>query len=406
MRHSTHSRRQFLQASVAAGAGLGFARLRLMQAAETAAASALVAGKSDALQVLKTAPLILETPRAGLQSQLTSLDQLFVRNNQDLPGGMTLAPFGGDDWSIELTGLVNKPAVIDLKALRSLPTTDVEMVLQCSGNGRAKFSETAKTEGTQWGRGGMGNVAFQGVKLTDVLHKLGVEPRAEATYLCAEGRDGPKPGEDDFEHSLPLGDVLETALFAVGLNGQPLPLIHGGPVRLVVPGYYATMNVKWLSRLRFESAESRTLHHAARYRMPLRMLMPGSEYEFTLRNSTPTWKMKIGTLVASHPPAASVTAGRQQLAGWAWNDGRAPLTEILISRDQGTTWTRGALQSSGSLYAWHSWNAALDLPKGRSEVWIRAVDALGRTQPVDGAANWNPHGYEWHGVEKIVFTAT
>jgi DMSO/TMAO reductase YedYZ molybdopterin-dependent catalytic subunit len=265
------------------------------------------------------------------------------------------------------------------------------------------FSRTAQTEGTQWGRGGIGNVTFSGVKLSAIFDKLNLEPSPQARFVCAEGVDGPSPGEEDFEHSIPLADVVDSALFALQMNGQPLPQIHGGPVRLVVPGYYATMNVKWLSRLRFESMESTNHNHVPRYRTPDHPIEPGSRFEFTIPNSTPTWKMNVATLVTSHAEQNRVDAGTQRISGWAWNDGRAEIADVLASYDQGESWRRTQLEQNNGPYAWRGWRLDARFQPGTHSVWIRAVDALGRSQPLDGSIAWNPRGYEWNGTEKLTF---
>lgn len=391
------SRRQFLQTSAAIGAGWLAGRPQAW-AQESVSLATLVTGKHAGLEVLKNAPLVAQTPLRLLGERITTADRLFVRNNQDMAGASTLEPFAGDDWNISLTGLLNREATISLPELRSLPQTSVEMVLQCSGNRRAKFSEIKPTEGTQWGSGGIGNVKFGGVKLTEVLRKLGIEPKAEAWYLTADGRDAPKAGEEDFEHSTPLADVLETALLALTLNDQPLPRIHGGPVRLVIPGYYATVCAKWLTQLRFEAGESRNKNHASRYRTPNSPIVPGSEFNFTLPNSTPTWRMKVATLVTG------VVGNTTQptVSGWVWNDGRAKIASVLVTDDSGETWRPCQLKlNAESPFGWSSWTCEVQRKPLPTEYWFRAIDGLGRSQPLDGVTTWNPHGYEWNVVERV-----
>lgn len=90
-----------------------------------------------------------------------------------------------------------------------------------------------------------------------------------------------------------------------------------------------------------------------------------------------------------------------KLAGYAWNDGAVPLKSVLLSTDHGETWRQVALTRSRSLYAWSRWTAEVPVQPGARTFWITAVDALGRTQPDDGAITWNPSGYEWNGVEKL-----
>lgn len=395
------SRRRLLEKSAQLSAGA----MALALAGRSAAgesASQLVAGKSDSLIVHTADPAVLETPRQELAAQtLTPKQLLFVRNNANPAGMMTVEAPRPAEGRLELRGVAKGPESIELATLAKMPRTSVEMVLQCSGNQRSRFSRAAMVSGTPWGCGGIGNVQFAGPKLADVLAKVGAEPARDARFLAAEGFDAPGPEQDDFEHSLPLDDALNSAILALEMNGEPLPAIHGGPVRFVMPGYYGTVQMKWLSRLRFEAEESANPHHAQRYRTPNRRLAPGEAFEFDRSNSSPTWKMKIASLITSHADGQRATTGNVALAGYAWNDGAAPLVDVLVSTDLGSTWRRAQSNRAPSPFAWSRWTFPLTLPTGRHTIWVTAVDALGRTQPIDGAIAWNPGGYEWNGVEKL-----
>jgi sulfite oxidase len=156
-------------------------------------------------------------------------------------------------------GLIGEPVTIRGEDLLGMAQVEHEMVLQCSGKSRSKFSEAYPIQGIAWGQGGGANVRFSGVPMSAVLKKQNVKIDREAKFRTAEGKGLPVGLEmPDFEHSLPLADALEKSIFALKLNGEPLPGVHGGPVRLVTPGFYGTMQVKWLGRLRFEATEPRT----------------------------------------------------------------------------------------------------------------------------------------------------
>jgi DMSO/TMAO reductase YedYZ molybdopterin-dependent catalytic subunit len=400
-------RRLFLKGAGAAVAASSLRSTKLLAAAPAASKSAasIVPSKDPRLHVHTTDPIVLETPHGLLASQqVTPTPLFFVRNCQqppELAGSDPLAT-----WKIELSGMINRPQSFTGQALRTLPRTEVEMVVQCSGNSRNLFAESAKVKGTPWGRGGMGNVRFAGVKLSSLLDHLGVKANSAARYLAAEGYDNPKTGESDFEHSLPLEETLEKSLLALELNGEALPLIHGGPLRLVTPGYYGTMHVKWLSRLRFEERESDHESHIPNYRTPIEPIPPGHAFEPTYANSEPNWRMKLKSVVLAPLPGAKLPAGRVTTAGVAFNDGEARIDSVLVSIDRGQTWQQAKLDLPESPYAWYRWQAELQLPIGEQQIWARAVDALGRTQPLDGSVFWNPQGYTWNGVEKILVSVT
>lgn len=398
-------RRQFIQ-SAGATAAAALSAPSLGHAAPPKTADALVAGKDARLIVHTAHPVVIETPVELLAAQqVTPTSLLFVRNTQQQPDDTAhLRPQSLEGWKVDIAGLVEQPLTLEGQQLSVMPQVEVEMVLQCSGNSRVLFNQAAKVKGTAWGRGGMGNVRFGGVLLQHLVDKLGIKIKPQAKYLSAEGTDRPDEGEQDFEHSLPLSDALGKSFLALTLNGQPLPAAHGGPVRLVTPGYYGTMNVKWLHRLRFEAEESNHTSQIPNYRTPLEPIAPGSPFAPTFANSEPNWRMKIKSVVIAPSAGARLAAGGGDVRGVAFNDGTARIDAVLISIDGGRSWQKAELQVPESPYAWYRWQARLKLPPGKQQIWARAVDALGRTQPLDGAVHWNPQGYTWSGVEKIDVT--
>jgi len=353
---------------------------------------------------MSAVPLVLSTP-VGLLAEQTITDKkyLFVRNIQDLAEGMTLEPLPLEGWETELVGLI-KPfrVVINAKDLLKMDQVEYEMILQCSGNGRSQYRDIP---GTPWDQGGVGNVRFAGVPLKAILDKYNVTVDPQVKYVTAEGHDLPMGLEKpDFEHSLPVAPVLERSIFALKLNGEPLPGIHGGPVRLVTPGLFGTMQVKWLRRLRFETAESPNFYHATEYRVPLSLLKPGEKFRFTMENSRPTWDIRLMSYILEPESGAQLKAGAVTVSGVAYNDGSVRLESVLVSFNRGQSWQPAKFEIPDSPYAWYRWTTQANLKPGVHEIWSRAIDALGRTQPLEGSIFWNPNGYEWTGVFKVEVT--
>jgi sulfite oxidase len=363
-----------------------------------------VEGIDKRMEVMSAVPLVLSTPVKLLaQNRITDKKYLFVRNIQDLEEGMTMDPVPLEGWEIELVGLI-KPfrVVIRAEDLPKMEQVEYEMILQCSGNGR---NEYGGIKGTPWNQGGVGNVRFAGVPLKAILEKYNVTVDPQVKYITAEGHDLPMGLEKpDFEHSLPVADVLERGILALRLNGEPLPGIHGGPVRLVTPGLFGTMQIKWLARLRFETAESPNFYHATEYRVPLSLLKPGEKFRFTLENSRPTWDIRLMSYILDPAPGAELKAGPVTVSGVAYNDGKAPIESVLVSVDRGQSWQPAEFEVPESPYAWYQWKTQTTLKPGTHEIWARAIDALGRSQPLDGKIFWNPNGYEWTGVFKTEVT--
>lgn len=392
-------RRTFLKKTAVAGA-VGLVGSSFAQQQPTA--DALVAGKDPGLIVRNVNPIELETPVSLLrQHALTPKSIMYIRNNQPVPQGMTptTAPPQVSDWTVEVTGLVDRPITLRLSQIKSLPATELEMVLQCSGNGRSFFSRYARASGAQWERGSLANVRWKGVKLSSLLEAAGI--KAEARFLTAEGADQPaNPNAADIERSIPLADILANGMLAYEMNGEPLPTVHGGPLRLIVPGYYGINNIKWVNKLRLEAAPSNNRTMIPRYRVPNNPIAIGSSFQFTLDNSRPNWRQQVKSVIFT-PMEGEAVSGLIDVMGAAWNDGTAPITSVEISTNQGRSWQAAILEKPSSPYGWYRWRIRVLVASGDSEIWSRATDALGRSQPIDGGIFWNPNGYEWNAVDKV-----
>jgi sulfite oxidase len=365
-----------------------------------------IKGIDPRLEVMSAVPLVLSTPVQLLaENRITDKKYLFVRNIQDLVEGMTMDFVPLDGWKIELTGLIRPfRVIIRAEDLLAMEQVEYEMILQCSGNGRNEYTGI---KGTPWDQGGVGNVRFAGVPLRAILERHNVEIDPQVKYITAEGNDGPMGLEKpDLEHSIPVADVVERGILALRLNGEPLPGIHGGPVRLVTPGLFGTMQIKWLTRLRFETAESPNFYHATEYRVPYALLKIGEKFRFTLENSRPTWDIRLMSYILDPLPGAKLKAGPITVSGVAYNDGKAPIESVLVSVDKGESWQPAQFEVPKSPYSWYQWRAQRTLKPGTHEIWARATDALGRSQPLDGKIFWNPNGYEWTGVFKNEVTVT
>jgi sulfite oxidase len=245
-------------------------------------------------------------------------------------------------------------------------------------------------------------VVFGGSRLRDVLADAPPELLTGARYLTARGAS--TPHEDDlphFERSVPLNDVLDTALLATTLNGEPLPALHGGPLRLVLPGFYGVNNIKWLTHLSIVTEPTDNPYQAEKYRLPKRPLEPGEPFEATPENSVPSWRMRLKSLLWRPLVGETLRAGPVDLGGVAWSDGRSRVARVTVSTDLGMSWHEAALDTSKSPYAWCPWLLTLPCAPGEHEVWVRAFDDAGNAQPLEQNVGWNPAGYEWSSAERL-----
>lgn len=415
-------RRSFLQLTGAAGAaglirvpGTSFG-LRTAQAAEAPpSAETIIHGKSPGMIVHNAKLGVMETPLEVLRaSHFTPKEVLYNRTHFPVTGdGAWVATTDAapremvDQWRILVSGLVQRPKTLSVADLEQMPSVQRKSVMQCAGNGRSYYWAKAKTPGSGWKHGGMGNLVWEGVPLRGLLDSLELNPNENVRFLTANGRDVPAvAGGADLIKSYPLtAPQLDDAILALRMNGEPIPLIHGGPVRLIIPGYYGNMNVKWVTDLMLMAEPTPSALMQKTYRMPRRPVEPGkfTTQDLTRQNSDPTYGFAIMSVVFAPLAGETVRGGDVELKGVAWNDGVVPITEVRVSLDRGRNWRAAELDGVDGPYAWHPWQLRVSLPRGSHEVLVRAIDAWGRTQPIDGLTTWNPGGWDWHGVDRVVF---
>lgn len=349
-----------------------------------------IAGK-EGLTVLNDRPVLAETPAHLLDDDVTPAKYLFVRNNGHAPAPETIDP---EQWTLEIAGeSCERPTTFTLKELKTrFPHHTVQMVLECAGNGRSEFNPP--TSGTQWTTGAVGCPRWTGVRLRDVLEHCGLKP--DAVYLGYYGADlhlSGDPKKVPISRGAPLRKALEDeTLLAFAMNGEAIPWQNGHPLRLVFGGWPASTCGKWLKKLvvrdREHDGEKMT---GDSYRVPRYPVAPGSKVpdeDMVIIESMP-----VKSLITF--PKSGVTqplAEPLRVRGHAWA-GEAEVAELWVSIDFGTTWQRAELGKPVNRYAWQSWKAELRLPKkGYYEVWARAVDHQGRSQPMI-LPGWNPKGY-------------
>ncbi len=410
------SRRQFNQIAgmTAVGAVMSPAIARMANAA-TPNPAEIIKGVNPNMIIHNAKLGVMETPLSLLREHdITPKELMFIRNHFPPAGkqawmATTEAP-EIEDWDIRIGGLVVRPRTITLKDLKSMKQVKRVSVMQCAGNGRSYYAAKAKAPGGQWKHGGLANVEWEGVPLKDVLAKADVGPSNEARWLTANGADeSPARKGADMIKSYHIEDAaLDNAILALKLNGEPIPAVHGGPVRLIIPGYYGNMNVKFLNELSFETMESPTPFQSKAYRYPNMPVEPGkfTTKDYTPGNSKPTYGFRIMSVIFAPLAEDTVKAGDVEIRGVAWNDGTAPITSVKVSKDGGKTWHDADLKLSDSPWAWHHWSLKTRLDKGQHVLRVIATDSVGRTQPLDGTARWNPKGYEWNGADLVKVTVT
>lgn len=408
------NRRQFGLAASAAGLALaapGYVARGLAQ--EAADSAKILKGKASGLIVHNEKLAVMETPLAMLRKyDHTPKEILYCRFHFPHEGEAawyaTISAPEFPDWTINIDGLVARPRQVKLADLKGMDQVKVVSVLQCAGNGRAYYAAKEKVAGGQWHNGGMGNVEWEGVPLRAFLDGQKLLPADGAQWLTAHGWDHPAtPEGSGLAKSYRIGDkALDHAILALKMNGEPIPAAHGGPVRLIIPGYYGNMNVKQLTTLLYEAQESPSVYQSVGYRMPLTPVEPGKfgANDYTIYNSVPTYGHKIKSAIFSPLPEDKPGAGPVEITGVAFNDGEGPITRVEVSSDGGKSWVDAEIKPAESPWAWYHWSAKGTLKSGSNMLISRATDALGRSQPLDGLVWWNPRGYEWNGADHLEVT--
>jgi len=356
------------------------------------ARQALADPTGDTLLRFGGSPQNLATPTGYFERLITPTEAFFVRSHFG-------APALDAKRTLDVGGLVKSPLTLGVDELKAqFKETTITAVLQCAGNGRALHKP--RVPGIQWVHGAMGQATFTGVRLKDVLEKAGAQP--DGAHVRFAGADGPpKPTVPAFVRSIPLARALDpSTIIAWGMNGQPLTLAHGAPLRLIVPGWAGDHWMKWLVSIRVQKEEAEGFFMQTAYRMPTEKVEPGA--------AVPPEKMKpahafpIKSIIGSPVDGTKGKVGVQKIAGVAFS-GEAPVKQVEVSIDGGTTWTKAKLEGEPGVGRWQVFRADVEVKTaGQVKAVARASDTKGNAQPKD--AVWNPSGYCWNAWHEVTWT--
>jgi DMSO/TMAO reductase YedYZ molybdopterin-dependent catalytic subunit len=333
-------------------------------------------------------PQELATPIEFYDRLLTPNDVFFVRSHFGPPALRT-------DRRLLVHGLVEEPLDLSLPQLRKFPEVTVTAVLQCAGNSRASFSPPVP--GVQWGHGAMGQATWTGVRLADVLAAAKVKPGARHVQL--RGADvQPKPSVPAFIRSIPLERALQKdTLLAYRMNGEPLPLAHGAPLRLVVPGWAGDSWLKWLIDVEVQEDEGQGFFMQKAYRYPKERVEPGASVP--PEKMGPAQAFPVRSLIARPLSGSTAKPGRQEIVGVAFS-GKGTVTQVEVSVDGGSSWHPANLEGESGIGRWQLFRYSFDTSRsGTYRAMARATDATGAVQPRDPM--WNPSGYFWNGIHEV-----
>jgi sulfite oxidase len=342
-------------------------------------------GKRADLIVHEGEPFNAETGLVALaEGPLTTTDAFYVRGHGQVPKPDRAT------WRLRVHGLVERELELSLSTLReAFQECHVTATLQCAGNRRAGLMAIRDIPGEiPWGPGATGTAMWTGVALADVLALA--KPLRGSTHIAFEGMDlcSQARAPEHFGGSIPLDKACRPeVLLAWEMNGEPLRLVHGAPLRVVVPGYIGARSVKWLERIEVRSSPWPGYFERVVYRLLPEDATPAPGA------GMPLGLIALNADVLSPADGETVAAGPLEVRGYAFAGGERHVARVDLSVDRGANWSQAELLADLGRWAWRHWRATLVLAPGEHEILVRAWDSSAATQPEDEAALWNPKGY-------------
>ena len=342
-------------------------------------------GKREDMVVHEQEPFNVETgPDALIDRAVTATDAFYVRNHGAVPDR------ADEHWRLRVHGAVARELCLSLETLReAFRERHVTATLQCAGNRREDLIAIRDIPGeAPWGPGATGTATWSGISLADVLELA--EPTGKAEHVGFEGGDMCPEAQPAqlFGGSIPLHKATRNeVLLAWAMNGEPLPPVHGAPLRVVVPGYIGARSVKWLRRIELRPKPWQGYFQRVVYRLVPEDGVPGPGV------GMPLGLIALNAAILSPVDGASVTAGAVDVRGYAFAGGDRSVERVDVSTDGGASWSPASLLEDLGRWAWRQWQITLQLAPGEHRILVRAWDSSAATQPEGAAALWNPKGY-------------
>jgi len=333
----------------------------------------------------------IETHRSAIgESLITPNRNIYIRNNMPTMSDTQIGD--RNNWKVSIKGVKN-PKTFSLAQLKKLGHTTMATILQCSGNGRGFFAHEVR--GSQWKTGAAACVVWTGVPMKVVVDACGGVD-SDAVFMTSAGVDheptGLDPKKAKVERSVPK-KVYKDAMLAWEMNGVPLPNAHGGPLRMVTPGYFGINNVKHLGQVAFTKTESTVKYMKSSYRIsPIGK--KGSQYPSCWEMSVKSW------ITRPTDETGTVKAGNVQIVGVAMG-GTKKVRSVKVSIDGGQSWKKAKFVGPDlGKYAWRQFVFEANLASGSYNLASKA-SAGGKTQPelrYENRRGYAHNGWKDHSV--------
>lgn len=335
-------------------------------------------------RVISYRPPNEEVTPAALTGDPLAQNAMFLRCNFEVPFS---APEGFD---LVVPGRLSR--FITRESLESYRDVEIDLVLECAGNGRSLMEPLPAGPG--WRLGGVSPITVRGVKLADVLGTLPENVR-DVVFTGADRGVVEPEGEVNYQFSVSREVALSrTPILVTHIGGETLTLQHGAPIRLVVPGQYAMKSVKWLTRV-----EAVTYPFLGHFMQEYRYLD-----DTIASDGASVGDIAVRSVISRPVEGEGVPVGTMEVRGAAWS-GSGEVTGVEVSIDEGLTWVRADLsqRETGGRWAAIQWSAAVDVEPGEIHVIARATDSSGATQPLE--TRWNRGGFANNAVHRVTVEA-
>jgi DMSO/TMAO reductase YedYZ molybdopterin-dependent catalytic subunit len=319
-------------------------------------------------------PLELMEPDGEL---IVPTERFFMRSNGPVP---IIDP---ETWSLTVSGCVERSLQLRLDDLQKMPQRTLTAFLECAGNGRTRFAPVP--EGTPWSNDAAGNAIWEGVPLGLVLDLAGIYD--QAVDVVCQGGDFP-----EMRRGLPAAVARDPdTLLVLGMNNEPLSVAHGGPVRLLVPGWAGIASTKWLVGLHVLDSAFAGFWNS-------------DNYVFWGVDGTPQRpirEMAVKSVISAPLQGAVIEPGSTMIAGYAWS-GQGAVEQVEVSADGGASWQQADLEGAGRR-SWVRFHYSWTATRGQHRLMARATDERRLRQPVVADGNGKEYGQNGiHCVDVIV----
>jgi DMSO/TMAO reductase YedYZ molybdopterin-dependent catalytic subunit len=335
------------------------------------------------LVIRQKSPNNMEMPFDTLGAFLTQNELFYIRSHFSTPN------LCAESFKLLVDGAVLRTLALNYSEIRAMPSIMQVATLECAGNGRVFLSPPAS--GAQWELGAVGNAAWTGVRLSDILERAGLTD--DAVEVILEGADHGMPKEPPVPHK-PISYARSVSrtkalsgevILAYQMNGRDLSADHGYPLRAIVPGHYGMASTKWLTHIRVVAKPFLGYWQTADYGY-------WEEHEGTLERR-PLSEMRLKSQIARPRPYERLVAGNfYMIVGATWA-GDASVSGVEVSTDNGLTWREAAFVDPSQPYAWRRWELGWNVPAepGRYTLLSRARDVNGVLQPAGHDARYGTY---------------